>query len=407
MDECPLQGRARSSADLWREIGAVWADVPVQRAQDPFTGAPCVIVTGRDAIDHVARHPQLFSSAARSAMPEEYGDSALHILRRQLINMDPPQHKAHRAILARHFSEQARQRYRPHIERYAQLTVDALLGSQRCEFVAQVAGVLPFLTILHILGLPTDDHLALAPLVQQALFGTPAGKARAASELYLYALQQLQRCRSGAAVPGSLMAAMLEAEADGKPLSDGDIVSLLVFVLIAGTSSTRATIAHGMLLLIRHPAQWLRLQAQPQLLPNAVEEMLRHAPAFTCMRRTAMADTQLEGVAIGKGDKLLLCYRPAHFSAALFGPDAQAFDVARVPDAGNSHRAFGVGQHFCLGNAIARMELVALFAALTRKLSAPRLLAAPQFSDSLHLDDIDVLHIAYRTNAHGGGRLDD
>ncbi|HEX7984338.1 MAG TPA: cytochrome P450 [Duganella sp.] len=409
MSQCPFAYRAGGAAAVWDRVEAGLApDAPVHRAPDPFTGAPCWIVTGRDAIDQVSRAPLLYSSAARSAMPEEYGESALSILRKQLINMDPPRHKAHRAILTAHFSDQARARYRPHVVSFAEQTVDAMLAADQCEFVGQVATELPFLTILHILGLPAGDRRELAPLVRQVLFGEHAAKAKASSELYFYALRQLHRCRQGAAVPGSLMAAMMHASADGKPLDDADIISLLVFVLIAGTSSTRATISHGMLLLIEHPDQYRRLAAAPQLVASAVEEMLRHAPAFTCMRRTALADTVLAGVAIAQGDKLLLCYRPGRFSARHFGADARAFDVGRAVEAGNTHRAFGSGQHFCLGNGIARMELTALFSALARHIGAPRLLSPPQFSDSLHLDDIDSMRIHYaRAPGRPDGAADD
>ena len=150
-------------------------------------------------------------------------------------------------------------------------------------------------------------------------------------------------------------------ELDGDRLSDDELTMFLNQLLIAGNETTRNTISGGLVALARHPEQWDRLVDDPTLVPSAVEEILRWTTAVIYFMRTAAVDTELGGVAVSAGDPVVMVYASANLDPDEFGPTAGDFDVARSP---NHHVAFGFGAHFCLGAALARLEVAAVLDAL-------------------------------------------
>ena len=146
----------------------------------------------------------------------------------------------------------------------------------------------------------------------------------------------------------------MHAEVDGERLSDDDILQETLLILVGGDETTRHTISGGTEQLIRHRDQWDLLQNNPDLVPVAIEEMLRWTSPLKNMARTITADTEFHGTQLRKGEKMMLMFESANFDEAVFG-DPDNFNVQRDP---NSHLAFGFGTHFCLGNQLARIELV-------------------------------------------------
>src|SRR6202042_3048000 len=151
----------------------------------------------------------------------------------------------------------------------------------------------------------------------------------------------------------ALVGVLCQAEIDGDSLDESSLIHETLLILIGGDETTRHVISGGTEELLSHPDQWERLAAQPELVPGAVEEMLRWVSPIKNMARTAVRDVELEGAQIKAGQELILLYPSANRDATVFD-DPDTFDVARSP---NPHLAFGFGAHFCLGNQLARLEL--------------------------------------------------
>jgi cytochrome P450 len=148
------------------------------------------------------------------------------------------------------------------------------------------------------------------------------------------------------------------ADIDGDQLTDAELGMFLVQLLVAGNETTRNLISGGLVALAENPGQWQTMANDRTLLPTAVEEMLRWTTPVVSFMRTATRDTELSGVAIAEGEPVLMLYSSANRDEAVFGPTASAFDVTREP---NPHIAFGFGNHFCLGAALARLEARLVF----------------------------------------------
>jgi len=157
-------------------------------------------------------------------------------------------------------------------------------------------------------------------------------------------------------------------------LSEEDFCHFFLLLIVAGNETTRTVTSQGMRLLMENPEQYQLLVDQPELVEDAVEEFLRFSPAVIAFRRTAMADVELHGQQIRKGDKIQMYYAAAGADEVVFS-DPDRFDVTRAgrEDLRNEHRAFGVGQHFCIGSHLARLELKVIFEEIVKRIRNPRL----------------------------------
>jgi cholest-4-en-3-one 26-monooxygenase len=155
----------------------------------------------------------------------------------------------------------------------------------------------------------------------------------------------------------------MNAEVDGFRLTEPEFDSFFLMLTVAGNETTRNLISGGMLALLEHPEQRARLLADPSLIPSAIEEMLRWVTPVTCFRRTAACDITLRGQTIRENDKIVLYYASANRDDSVF-KDPDRFDVGRTP---NEHLAFGVGEHFCLGTSLARLEIRIMFTELLNR----------------------------------------
>ena len=237
-----------------------------------------------------------------------------------------------------------------------------------CDFVSEIAGELPSYVIAELVGMPLEDGRKLYELTE-TLHSSPESQpegahARATGEMFAYAsrLIEQKRRRPG----GDLATQLLQAEIDGRRLTDAEFQLFFMLLMDAGGDTTRNLVAGGMLALLEHPEQAARLRADPErLLPTAREEMLRWTSPVVYMRRTATAATELAGVSISAGDKLVMYYGSANRDESAFA-DAGRFDVGRAP---NHHVAFGGGgAHFCLGAHVARIEIDAMLRELLVRL---------------------------------------
>jgi cytochrome P450 len=341
-------------------------EAPVYRHDEPG-GRGFWAVTKYHDVKDVGKDAATFSSVpvmTIADLPEGMQESSSHVL----MCMDPPKHTRHRMLVNRSFTPRNIEAMSDRIDAMAAEVVDRVCERGECDFVEDVAGMLPSYVIAELLGIPLDDGVRLYSLteVMHAAPDAVSGEARAAAsgEMLAYAADVM---RTKLRVPGDDLATQLvHSEVDGDRLSEADFLSFFLLLVNAGGDTTRHLAAGGMHTLFELPDQRALLQSRlDDLLPSAVEEMLRYISPVVYQRRTATRDTVLHGQPISAGDKVVMYYASANRDEDVF-ERADEFDVQRAP---NEHVAFGGGgPHFCLGAHIARLEIRSLFQQLLQRL---------------------------------------
>ena len=281
-----------------------------------------------------------------------------------IMHTDPPEHTRYRSLVQPAFGRRVVRTLEAPVRAAATALVAELPLDDAVDVVPPLAVPLPVQVIAQILGLPEDRWGDVFEWSEASIPGTEINRdpTRAAA-LHAEMMAELLRLVAEARrAPGDDVIGLLATtELDGDRLSDDELTMFLNQLLIAGNETTRNTISGGLVALARHPEQWDRLVDDPTLVPSAVEEILRWTTAVIYFMRTAAVDTELGGVAVSAGDPVVMVYASANLDPDEFGPTAGDFDVARSP---NHHVAFGFGAHFCLGAALARLEVAAVLDAL-------------------------------------------
>jgi cholest-4-en-3-one 26-monooxygenase len=286
-----------------------------------------------------------------------------------LINMDPPDHGKFRRLVSLGFTPRMIAKLEPHIRRCAKSIVDGIAAKGSCDFVRDVAAELPLQVLADLLGLPQEDRAKIFDWSNRLIgfddpeFQTSMADARiAASEVWMYsqAMGDQRRGKTG----DDLLTILVNAEIDGEKLTEMEVNSFFLLLCVAGNETTRNTISGGMLALMENPDQRERLMADRSLLATAADEMVRWVTPVMHFRRTATKDLEIRGQHIKQNDKVVLLYPSANRDEEVFA-NADKFDVGRTP---NEHLGFGVGEHFCLGNNLARMELRIMFEELLNRI---------------------------------------
>jgi cytochrome P450 len=273
----------------------------------------------------------------------------------------------------------------------------AELGTE-CDFVRDISVHYPLYVILSLLGLPESDFERMLMLTQQ-LFGSDDPELQRSTDLeeqftvlldFFNYFNELTASRR-AHPTDDLASALANAQIDGAYLPDMDLASYYVIIATAGHDTTSSTIAGGLHALLRHPDQLARLHADHELLPTAVEEMIRWVTPVKEFMRTASEDAVVGGTTIEAGQSLYLSYLSANRDETVFDDPFQ-FDVGRQP---NKHLAFGFGPHFCLGAQLARLEIRALFAELLPRLDSIELAGTPTSSATTFVGGLKTLPVRY------------
>ena len=343
------------------------AEAPIFRHQSPRGPAFWALTKYQDLIA-VSKDPATFSSAFGTNTFDLPPEDLVHV-QRFMLNMDPPGHSKYRRLVNQGFTTRMVARLEPHVRELARSIIDAVAPAGRCDFVTQVAAELPLQVIAEFLGIPQEDRHKVFDWSNRLIgFDDPEFQTSivdgkfAAAEMYMYAnelaLERREHPRD------DLVSVLMRGEVDGERLSEQEFDSFFLLLAVAGNETTRNLISGGMLALIEHPEQRQRLLDNPSLLPMAVEEMLRWVSPVMHFRRTATRDTELRGQPIRRGDKVVIYYASANRDEDVF-PNADRFDVGRTP---NEHVAFGIGEHFCLGSNLARLEIRIMFEELLRRL---------------------------------------
>ncbi len=369
-----------------------WVEVPDYR---PFWA-----ITKHADIMEIERANTLFTNSPRPVLVTAEGDDIqAGIGVSTLIHMDDPQHRDVRAIGANWFRPKAMRAMKVRIDELAKIYVDKMLErGPECDFVQEVAVNYPLYVILSLLGMPESDFPMMLKLTQE-LFGSDDDefKRGASAEDQMPAL--LEMFQYFTALTASrrekptedLASAIANAVIGGEPLSDIDVVSYYLIIAAAGHDTTSATISGGLLALIENPDQRDMLRRDLGLMGLATEEMIRWVTPVKAFMRTAVEDTAVRGVPIAAGESVLLSYPSANRDEDVFD-DPFRFDVARDP---NKHIAFGYGVHFCLGAALARMEVSSFFTELLPRLDSVELAGNPQHVATTFVGGLKHLPIRY------------
>jgi cholest-4-en-3-one 26-monooxygenase len=306
----------------------------------------------------------------------------LKLIRSMFIGMDPPRHDRLKMLFQAGFTPRRIAAHEPAIRAIVTGVLDGLDGREQCDLVTDVAQPVVSRVIGSFMGVPPADDAEWARLMNSALaVGDPDMSPRGVDTLLAEDIPELfRRCRALIAErrerpTDDLTSVLVHAEVEGEKLDEQEIVMGVFLLMAAGNDSTKATYCSGMRALLEHPDQRRLLLEDPSLIPSAVEESLRMFPAFAHFARTATADTELAGRTIRKGEKVVMWYVSSGRDASRY-EDPDRFDVRRNPE----HQAFGAGgRHFCLGTALARLELRVLFEETLTRYPSMELAGEPSY----------------------------
>jgi cytochrome P450 len=385
-----------SLAHLRAEAPVSWVEVP---GYQPFWA-----ITKHADIMDIERANTLFANSPRPVLITAEADELQASMGiSTLIHMDDPQHRVVRAIGADWFRPKAMRALKVRVDELAKRYVDQMvqLGPE-CDFVQQVAVNFPLYVIMSLLGVPEADFASMLKWTQE-LFGSDDDEFKRGADMQDNVATMIEMFSYFTALTASrreaptedLASAIANATVDGQPLSDIETVSYYMIVAAAGHDTTSATISGGLHALIENPDQLDRLRAHPELMPLAVEEMIRWVTPVKAFMRTATEDTEVRGVPIAAGESVLLSYPSGNRDEELFDEPFR-FDVGRDP---NKHVAFGYGVHFCLGAALARMEINSFFTELLPRLESIEFAGCPEYVATTFVGGLKHLPIRYRVTS--------
>ena len=367
--------------------------------------APFWAVIDHGAVLDIERQPGLFTNGPEAVLQDQATIDARQLDIKTLIHMDPPEHPKYRRLTADWFKPASVKRLDDRLtelSRQAVATMEAMDGE--CDFAVDIALPYPLQVILQILGLPEDDYPRMLTLTQQ-LFGgqdpdlqrdeiSPEVIAEVLADFYAYFTGLTADRRAN---PGDDLATLIaNGQIDGTPMPDLETMGYYVIVATAGHDTTSSAMAGGMHALVENPDQLAMLRRQPDLLNNAVEEMIRWTAPVRHFMRTAQEDTEILGQEVRKGDWLYLSYKAANLDPKVFD-DPLRFDIER-PNA-DKNISFGYGIHFCLGAQLARNEMRSLFGALVPRIEHIELAGDPATMKTTFVGGHKSLPIRYRMTA--------
>jgi cholest-4-en-3-one 26-monooxygenase len=323
----------------------------------------------------------------------------IELMRAMFIGMDPPKHDRLKMLFQAGFTPKRIAAHEPAIRAIAIDVLDRLDGRDRCDLVTDVAQPVVSRVIGSFMGIPPEDDEAWATLMNSALgAGDPDLNPDGIMSVVTNDIPEIfARCQRMIAErrenpTDDLTSVLVHAEVDGSKLEEHEIVMGFFLLVAAGNDSTKATYCSGMRALMEHPDQRQALVEDQSLIPSAVEESLRLFPAFAHFRRTATRDTELAGQSIREGDKVVMWYVSSNRDESRH-QDPDRFDVRRDPD----HQAFGAGgRHFCLGAALARLELRIMFEETLARYPGIEPAGRPIMAESAFINQLKTLPVRLR-----------
>lgn len=355
-------------------------------------------VTRADDVHTVSRDWKTYSSelGGVTAVTEGF---PLELLRAMFIGMDPPKHDRLKMLFQSGVTPKRIAAHEPAIRQIVSEVLDRLQEQDTCDLVVDVAQPVVSRVIGSFMGIPPEDDAVWATLMNAALgtgdedlnpYGVEGVTEKVIPEIF-------ERCRKLIAArrenpTDDLTSVLVHAEIEGQKLEEHEIVMGFFLLVAAGNDSTKATYCSGMRALMEHPDQRRLLLEDPSLIASAVEESLRMFPAFAHFRRTTTCETELAGQRIGQGEKVVMWYASSNRDESRY-EDPDRFDVTRNPE----HQAFGAGgRHFCLGTALARLELRVLFEETLARYPEMEIAARPVMAESAFINQLKTLPVRLR-----------
>ncbi|MBX9605694.1 MAG: cytochrome P450 [Gammaproteobacteria bacterium] len=343
-------------------------------------------------VDAVIMDPATFSSdkgGERSAGGTAIKDEPT--AGKVLNHTDDPHHRRLRELVNKGFTVRAVAALEEELRTRTRRLLASIAPGEDMNFVTRIAREIPTQAICIVLGVPEEDRLELCDLVDAAI-ETPSQSVLAGEHLRRLRQYAQSRIDAKRAQPSDdIFSTIVHArfEADGSTLNDFELRSFFALLFPAGAETTTRAIAGGMLAFLEHPAQWQRLRAERGLLKTAIEEIVRWTTPSAYKRRTVTRDTDLHGQRLRTGDKVTFWEMSANRDERVFERPFE-FDVARAP---NRHLGFGAGVHFCLGAALARLELAIVFDELLASGLAFELTGAPTYMPNNRLVGLKSLPV--------------
>ena len=375
------------------------------RASQPVLRVPAVdawIVTTYEGVNGSLRNPRLSSDRfprARARLEAKGLAGMIDDRMKSMIHMDAPDHTRLRGLVNKAFTPRVVETMEGRINEIIEELLNAAAKKGRFDLIADLAYPLPVMVIAEMLGVPAEDRAkfkAWSDELSSVLAGDPAAlpdgilsrvmAARAELVDYFRAIAATRRASPG----NDLLSALVQAEEEGGKLSEDELYSTLVLLLVAGNETTTNLIGNGMLALLNHGDELQRLWGDPTLVSSAVEEMLRYDSPIQFTTRLAKADVEIHDTTIREGEWLYLVIGAANRDPAQF-TDPDRFDVGR---AGNKHISFGAGAHFCLGAPLARLEAQLALRSLSRRCPNLRLSGdKPEYRNNFNLRGLKALQV--------------
>ncbi|MDR3661218.1 MAG: cytochrome P450 [Mycobacterium sp.] len=354
------------------------------------------VVSRHKDVKEVSRRSDVFSSQEKTALPRyQDGTVAEQIERGKfvLLNMDAPHHTHLRKIVSRMFTPRAVELLREELSNRAQQIVREAAAVGSGDFVEQVSCELPLQAIAELMGVPQEDRKKLFDWSNQMVGDMDpefAGNDAISASVELIMYGMAMAAERGTSPRDDLVTKLVQADVEGHKLSDDEFGMFVVLLAVAGNETTRNSITQGMMAFTEFPDQWELFKRERPA--TAADEIVRWATPVTSFQRTALQDTELAGVQIKKGQRVVMLYRSANFDEEVFD-DPYTFNILRDP---NPHVGFGgTGAHYCIGANLARMTIDLIFNAIADQMPNIRSVGTPERLRSGWLNGIKHWQVDY------------
>ena len=388
-------------AELRRCDPIHWVDVP--EGTGGFGDKGYWVVSKHADVKEVSRRSDVYSSWQNGVIPvwpKDMTFDKIELQRNVMLNMDAPHHTRLRKIISRGFTPRAVGRLEAELAQRAQNIAKTAAAQGSGDFVEQVSCELPLQAIAGLLGVPQEDRDKLFQWSNEMTGAedpeyAQIDPAQSSMDLIVYAMAMADE--RGKNPTDDIVTALIQADIEGEKLSDDEFGFFVIMLAVAGNETTRNSITHGMIAFAEHPDQWELFKKERPA--TAADEIVRWATPVTSFQRTANQDTELSGVQIKKGQRLVMSYRSANFDEDVFEqPDS--FNILRDP---NPHVGFGgTGAHYCIGANLARMTINLIFNAVADHMPDLKPVGEPERLRSGWLNGIKHWQVDY-TGAGGAG----
>ncbi|QXC59982.1 cytochrome P450 [Aquihabitans sp. G128] len=379
--------------EFWVDLDAMHATFRDLRAQGPLAwdaASDLWVVVGHAELVEVERRSDVFISGDGYRSFDPGGED-------NMISLDDPRHAEQRKLVSRRFTPKAVRELEPYLAPLIDELLGDFVGRGSLEVVHELAAPLPARLTAHLLGFPEEDWPDIKTWSERLMRYDAALTDESALLGFMTAIGEFSPPlfrmfdeRVGAPT-GDLVSIWANAELGGCPIGRETLVNETGLVISGGAETTRTVIARGLATFAEHPDQWEAMAADPELVPGAVEELIRWVTPLNNFFRVAAVDTTVAGIPVAAGQRLMLAYPSANRDEAVFD-DPYRFDITRHP---NPHVAFGFGTHFCLGASLARYELNLLFRRLTAAITDLRVLTPPDLEANVFVTAVRSYELGF------------